>query len=100
MTYKCGISIDLIQKTHLDPYTCSLWFSKPHFNIGSRLLQIQTETSHDIPPISKYGRACKMQTTPKKQDKVGLHISLGMNNPQNILKMSRKLKILPKKIVG
>ena len=53
MAYKCGISIDLIPKTHMDPYTCSLWFSKPHFNIGSRLLQIQTETSHDIPPISK-----------------------------------------------
>ena len=78
-----------------------LWFSITHFNIGSKLLQLQNETSHDIPPISKYGRECKMQSTLKKQDKVGLHISLGgMNNPKNRLKMSRKLKILPKKLVG
>ena len=41
-----------------------------------------------------------MQTMLKKQDKVGLHIGLGMNNPENILKMSRKLKILLKKLVG
>ena len=41
-----------------------------------------------------------MQTTLKKHDKLVLHIGLGMNNIENKLKISIKLKILPRKLVG